>query len=42
VHQEKVQLPERPAGTGYQRPPIEISSYVPDWASTLVEDPSRS
>jgi polyphosphate kinase 2 len=41
VQQEKVRLPERPAGTGYQRPSIEVSSYVPDWASTLVEDPSR-
>ena len=41
VHQDKVALPQRPPGTGYQRPPIEVSSYVPDWASTLVEDPSR-
>ncbi|KAE8763066.1 polyphosphate kinase 2 [Georgenia thermotolerans] len=41
VEPEKVKLPERPAGTGYQRPPIEVSKYVPDWASSLVEDPSH-
>ncbi|MFH5821279.1 polyphosphate kinase 2 [Georgenia sp. AZ-5] len=38
VEQPRVHLPERPPGTGYQRPPIEVSKYVPDWASTLVKD----
>ena len=37
-----VELPERPAGTGYRRPPISVSSYVPDHASSLVVDPSRT
>ncbi|HEY9496322.1 MAG TPA: polyphosphate kinase 2 [Intrasporangium sp.] len=36
----KVELPKRLPSTGYQRPPIAVSKYVPDWASTLVADPS--
>jgi polyphosphate kinase 2 len=37
----KVELPKRLPSTGYQRPPIAVSKYVPDWASTLVADPSE-
>ena len=37
---EKVELPDRPPSTGYQRPPISTSAYVPDWASTLVDAPA--
>ena len=34
----EVELPKRLPSTGYQRPPIAVSKYVPDWASTLVAD----
>lgn len=36
-----IELPDRLPSTGYQRPPIAVSKYVPDWASTLVPDPSE-
>ncbi|UNX54537.1 polyphosphate kinase 2 [Georgenia sp. TF02-10] len=37
VPHEDRKLPERPPSTGYQRPPIENSTYVPDWAASLVD-----
>ncbi len=35
VSRPAITLPERPPGQGYQRPPREASSYVPDHAATL-------
>jgi polyphosphate kinase 2 len=35
VQRPPLELPPRPAPTGYQRPPREHSTYVPDHASTL-------
>ncbi|WP_345044188.1 polyphosphate kinase 2 [Streptomyces sannanensis] len=32
-----VQLPPRPSSTGYQRPPRDLQSYVPDYAATLLD-----
>jgi polyphosphate kinase len=38
VEEPKVDLPDRPVLTGnYQRPPRELSKYVDDYASTLIE-----
>ena len=38
VEEPKVDLPERPIETGnYQRPPRELSTYVDDYAATLIE-----
>lgn len=38
-----VDLPERPAASSsYQRPPRELSTYVPDHVATLLGDPERS
>ena len=31
-----IEVPERPAGTGYQRPPRDLSTYVPDHVATLL------
>ncbi|MGW2817392.1 polyphosphate kinase 2 [Streptomyces sp. NPDC001415] len=31
-------LPERPPTTGYERPPRDLQSYVPDHSATLVRD----
>lgn len=33
----RFEIPERPEGTGYERPPREEFRYVPDVASTLLE-----
>jgi hypothetical protein len=30
-----IELPERPPSTGYQRPPRDLQTYVPDHAATL-------
>ncbi|MDO5728624.1 MAG: polyphosphate kinase 2 [Actinomycetaceae bacterium] len=38
---EKVVLPERPKSTGYVRPSVAISKYVPDHAGKLVEDAKK-
>ncbi|HKN97316.1 MAG TPA: polyphosphate kinase 2 [Pseudonocardiaceae bacterium] len=35
VSEPKVDLPHRPASTGYQRPPKELQTFVPDHAATL-------
>jgi polyphosphate kinase len=38
VEEPKVDLPDRPVVSGnYQRPPRELSKYVDDYASTLIE-----
>lgn len=34
---EKIVLPERPESTGYRRPSVDMSKYVPDCASELVK-----
>ncbi|MGC5165912.1 polyphosphate kinase 2 [Luteimicrobium sp. DT211] len=40
---EEVELPDRPAPSrGYERPPRELSTYVPDAALALLGDPERS
>jgi polyphosphate kinase len=42
VPTETITLPDRPAASsGYQRPPRELSTYVPDHASALTGDPER-
>jgi polyphosphate kinase 2 len=35
VHMPDLQLPERPAPRGYERPPRDTNRYVPDFAATL-------
>lgn len=43
VPTEKVVLPHRPtASHGYERPPRELSTYVPDVTTALLGDPERS
>jgi polyphosphate kinase 2 len=43
VPHEKVVLPDRPAASnGYERPPRELSTYVPDHVAELLGDPERS
>ncbi|HEX5117956.1 MAG TPA: polyphosphate kinase 2 [Pseudonocardiaceae bacterium] len=37
VPEPKIDLPDRPASTGYQRPPKELQTFVPDHAATLTE-----
>ncbi|MEZ0353960.1 polyphosphate kinase 2 [Mycobacterium sp. pR1184] len=38
VHEPKVDLPDRPVVSGnYHRPPRELSTYVDDYAATLIE-----
>jgi polyphosphate kinase 2 len=32
-----LKLPKRPPSQGYQRPPRELSNYIPDYAATLLE-----
>jgi len=42
VPHEQVELPDRPAASSsYQRPPRELSTYVPDHVATLLGDPER-
>lgn len=36
VPQPKLELPDRPPSTGYQRPPQDLQTYVPDHAATLL------
>lgn len=38
VEREPIELPDRPAPAGYVRPPRDTQHYVPDYASTLLED----
>ncbi len=37
-----MELPPRPPSTGYQRPPRELSHYVPDYAATLLGEGKHS
>jgi len=40
---QKVHLPKRlPASENYQRPPRELSHYVPDHVSQVMGDPEKS
>lgn len=39
VEPEVVELPKRPVTGNYRRPPRELATYVPDFATTLVGDP---
>lgn len=42
VPREKVTLPDRPApSSGYERPPRELSTYVPDHVASLLGDRER-
>ena len=42
IEHEKVVLPDRPApSSGYTRPPRELSTYVPDFATSLLGDRER-
>ena len=42
VPHEKVVLPDRPAASnGYERPPRELSTYVPDHVAALLGDPEK-
>ena len=36
VERRELVLPKRPESTGYERPPRELSSYVPDYAGELL------
>jgi polyphosphate kinase 2 len=37
VQRPPLQLPPRPASSGYRRPPPEITNYVPDYAASLPD-----
>jgi len=37
VDQAPIVVPERPAATGYRRPPREQATYVPDHVATLLD-----
>ena len=37
VERAELVLPQRPESTGYERPPRELSHYVPDYAGELLE-----
>ncbi|WP_029288195.1 polyphosphate kinase 2 [Cellulomonas sp. HZM] len=42
VPHEKIELPERPAASsGYERPPRELSTWVPDHVAALRGDPEK-
>jgi hypothetical protein len=36
VVRPSLKLPKRPAPRGYERPPRETQTYVPDYAATLL------
>ncbi len=36
VERQELTLPKRPEGKGYERPPRELSRYVPDYAGSLL------
>ena len=42
VELEKVELPKRPQIGNYRRPPRDLSTYVPDFAATLLGDREAS
>lgn len=37
-----IEIPPRPASRGYERPPRDVQTYVPDVATRLTADPQRS
>ncbi len=37
VHRPAVEIPDRPQSGGYERPPRELSTQIPDYAATLAE-----
>jgi len=37
VEQPRIVVPERPVSTGYERPPRELSTYVPDHVAALLD-----
>lgn len=41
VEPPRLRLPERPPPTGYQRPPRDLQTYVPDHAATLTRRPRK-
>ena len=41
VHQPEVELPKRSVLGNYHRPPRELSTYVPDYVSTLMNDSEK-
>ena len=38
VHRDPLVLPKRPKGHGYQRPPRDLSRFVPDYAGELLSE----
>jgi hypothetical protein len=42
VELEQVELPKRPQIGNYRRPPRDLSTYVPDFAATLLGDREAS
>jgi hypothetical protein len=36
VRTKAISLPKRPPSTGYERPPKELSTYVPDHVASLL------
>ncbi|MEU6083617.1 polyphosphate kinase 2 [Streptomyces sp. NPDC047108] len=42
VAQPDLRLPPRPASTGYERPPRDLQTYVPDHAATLTDRGERA
>ena len=36
VEREPIDIPERPASGGYERPPRELQNYVPDYAAEVI------
>lgn len=41
VLRDHIQLPDRPKSTGYVRPPLELSTFVPDFVAELRGDRER-
>ena len=35
-----IEIPDRPRSRGYERPPRDLATYVPDHVSTLVPPPA--
>ncbi|KZE91279.1 polyphosphate kinase 2 [Microbacterium sp. TNHR37B] len=36
VERDRIEIPERPAPGGYERPPRELQNYVPDYAAEVI------
>ena len=41
VLRDHIELPERPVSTGYVRPPLSLSTFVPDFVAELLGDRER-